>query len=107
MSYQLIEITDSTQNVPCPYCNSAVLDWDQEQYIQPCEHTIFIAMDLGFEFIADRFDEVLTQSVEEIHEDPNMNIFATLTQASYPSMQIYKADLGVEGLFRYIGFSKD
>ncbi|MGA6135373.1 hypothetical protein ACPER7_03615 [Acinetobacter dispersus] len=106
MSYQLINIADTTQNIVCPFCQHAVLDWDQEQYIQPCEHTLFMAMDLGFEFIADRFEEVLPQSVDEIHEDPNMNIFASVTQAHYADMHIYKADLGVEGLFRYVGFSQ-
>ena len=105
MSYQLINIVDASQNILCPYCQHAVLDWEQEQYIQPCEHTLFMAMDLGFEFIADRFEDVLTQSVDEIHEDPNMNIYETITQADYPNMQIYKADLGVEGMFRYVGFS--
>lgn len=107
MSYQLIHIADATQNITCPFCQQAVLDWEQEQYIQPCEHTLFMAMDLGFEFIADRFDEVLSQSVDEIHEDPNMNIFATVSQANYPEMQIFKADLGVEGMFRYVGFSQN
>ncbi|ENV08415.1 hypothetical protein F966_03089 [Acinetobacter higginsii] len=106
MSYQLINIVDAAQNIVCPFCQHAVLDWDQEQYIQPCEHTLFMAMDLGFEFIADRFEEVLPQSVDEIHEDPNMNIFASVTQAHYADMHIYKADLGVEGLFRYVGFSQ-
>ncbi|MCH7382998.1 hypothetical protein MMP71_03960 [Acinetobacter dispersus] len=106
MSYQLINIVDATENIVCPFCQHAVLDWDQEQYIQPCEHTLFMAMDLGFEFIADRFEEVLPQSVDEIHEDPNMNIFASVTQAHYADMHIYKADLGVEGLFRYVGFSQ-
>ncbi|ENW81404.1 hypothetical protein F909_02695 [Acinetobacter sp. ANC 3929] len=107
MSYQLINIVDATQNIHCPFCQHAVLDWNQEQYIQPCEHTLFMAMDLGFEFIADRFEEVLPQSVDEIHEDPNMNVFASVSQAHYADMHIYKADLGVEGLFRYVGFSKN
>ena len=106
MSYQLIAVSDATANICCPYCQHTVLDWQQEQYIQPCEHTLFMAMDLGFEFVADRFEDVLPQSVDEIHEDPNMNIFASVSQANYPAMQIYKADLGVEGLFRYIGFSE-
>ena len=48
----------------------------------------------------------MTQSVDEIHEDPNMNIFASVTETNYPDMQILKADLGVEGLFRYIGLSQ-
>ena len=106
MSYQLINIVDASQNILCPYCQHAVLDWEQEQYIQPCEHTLFMAMDLGFEFIADRFEDVLTQSVDEIHDDPTMNIYKTITQANYPNLQIYKADLGVEGMFRYVGFSE-
>ena len=106
MSYQLINIVDATQKILCPFCQPAVLDWQQEQYIQPCEHTLFMAMDLGFEFIADRFEAVLPQSVDEIHEDPSMNIYETVTQADYPNMQIYKADLGVEGMFRYVGLSQ-
>ena len=107
MSYQLIEITDATANIDCPYCERSVVDWTQEQYIQSCEHTLFIAMDLGFEFVADRFEDAMTQSVDEIHEDPNMNIFASVTETNYPDMQILKADLGVEGLFRYIGLSQN
>ncbi|AZN69009.1 hypothetical protein DX910_12900 [Acinetobacter haemolyticus] len=107
MTYQLFEVSDASANISCPYCDQAVLDWTQEQYIQPCEHTLFMAMDLGFEFIADRFEAALSQSVDEIHDDPNMNIYATVTQAKYLNMQIFKADLGVEGMFRYIGFSKE
>lgn len=106
MSYQLIQVVDATANICCPYCQQAVLDWTQEQYIQPCEHTLFIAMDLGFEFVADRFEETLPQSVDEIHEDAEMNIFISITHSNYSDMQIYKADLGVEGMFRYIGFSE-
>ncbi|ENU29755.1 hypothetical protein F991_02242 [Acinetobacter sp. CIP-A165] len=107
MPYQLVEVSSAIANVCCPHCDHAVLDWEQEQYIQPCEHTLFIAMDLGFEYIADRFEAALPQSVDEIHEDPNMNVFLSVTQANYAVMQIYKADLGVEGLFRYIGFSQN
>ena len=64
MSYQLINVIDATQNIACPYCHQAVLDCEQEQYVQPCEHTLFMAMDLGFEFIADRFEEVQTFSLK-------------------------------------------
>jgi len=105
MSYQLINITDSTQNIVCPYCQQAVLDWEQEQYIQPCDHTLFIAMDLGFEYIADRFEETLSQSVDEIHEDANMNIFSSISKSTYEDVIILKSDLGVEGMFRYIGLN--
>ena len=105
MSYQLINIVDATQNILCPYCQHAVLDWKQEQYIQPCEHTLFVAMDLGFEFVADRFEAQMTKSVDELHEDPDMNIFTAITETLYPEMTIIQTDLGVENLSRYAGFS--
>ena len=55
MPFQLIALENSQENVSCPHCQHAVINLDEEQYIQPCEHTLFIAMDLGFEFIADDF----------------------------------------------------
>ena len=62
-------------------------------------------MDLGFEFIADRFEECMDQNVDELHEDPNMNIFEALTTTTYENLIILKSDLGVENLFRYVGVS--
>lgn len=105
MSYQLVELENATANIICPICKLAVIDWTQEQYVQPCEHTVFIAMDLGFEFVADRFEEVMNQNVDELHEDPNMNIFDAITTTPYKNLTILKADLGVDGLFRYVGIS--
>lgn len=105
MSYQLVELKDATANILCPICKLAVIDWSQEQYVQPCEHTLFIAMDLGFEFVADRFEESMNQNVDELHEDPNMNVFEAITSTSYKNLTILKSDLGVDGLFRYVGIS--
>ncbi|VCX77556.1 hypothetical protein BANRA_03593 [Acinetobacter baumannii] len=105
MSYQLVELENATANIICPICKLAVIDWTQEQYVQPCEHTVFIAMDLGFEFVADRFEEVMNQNVDELHEDPNINIFDAITTTPYKNLTILKADLGVDGLFRYVGIS--
>jgi len=105
MSYQLVELENAAVNILCPICKLAVVDWTQEQYVQPCEHTLFIAMDLGFEFVADRFEESMTQNVDELHENPDMNIFEAITTTPYKNLTILKADLGVDGLFRYIGIS--
>ncbi|MEQ1158946.1 hypothetical protein ABLT50_09180 [Acinetobacter calcoaceticus] len=105
MPYQLIELNDASMNIECPFCKQAIIDWAQEQYVQPCAHTLFIAMDLGFEFVADRFEECMNQSVDELHEDPNMNIFEALTTTLYENLIVLKSDLGVEGLFRYVGVS--
>jgi len=106
MTYQLIQLDDPMQNVSCPYCQRHIIDWQQEQYIQPCQHTLFIAMDLGFEFIADHFEAKMSRTVDIIHEDPEMNIFQEITATDWPDLIVYKADLGVEGLYRYIGLSQ-
>lgn len=108
MTFQLIDVNNSGQNVTCPHCQHAVLDWSQEQYIQPCEHTLFIAMDLGFEFISDAFEQTMPRSVDEIHahDEQGLHILNELTQATFKDYQIYKMDLGVEGLYRYIGFNQ-
>ncbi len=42
MSYQLVELKDATANILCPICKLAVIDWSQEQYVQPCEHTCLL-----------------------------------------------------------------
>lgn len=105
MTYQLILQPDASLNIDCPICKHPVIDWSQEQYVQPCEHTLFVAMDLGFEFVSDRFEAQMQQPVDELHEDPDMNIFHAITSTSYPVQVIVKADLGVQSLSRYVGFS--
>ncbi|RZG75102.1 hypothetical protein [Acinetobacter sp. WCHAc060025] len=110
MAFQLITLENSQENVTCPHCQHAVIDWNEEQYLQPCEHTLFIAMDLGFEFIADEFESTMSRSVDEIHahDDQGLNIFQELSNSSYPEFTMYKASLGAVGgqeISRYIGFT--
>lgn len=106
MAFQLIDLHDQQGNITCPHCQHAVLDWEQEQYIQPCEHTLFMAMDLGFEYISDEFETTMQRSVDDIHaDDENSNVFDEIARSTFTDFLIYKADLGVEGMYRYIGFS--
>lgn len=107
MAFQLVDLVNDQENVTCPYCHHAVLDWDQEQYLQPCEHSLFIAMDLGFEYIADEFEQTMQYTVDEIHaNDENLYVFTEILKSSFPEFVIYKADLGVEGMYRYLGFAE-
>lgn len=107
MSFQLVEVQTPHENLLCPHCQRAVLDWDQEQYIQPCEHTLFIAMDLGFEYISDEFESTMQKTVDEIHANDEMiKVIDEIKQSTYSSFLIYKADLGVDGYYRYTGFSQ-
>jgi len=106
MTFQLIPVKNHQANVTCPYCQSDVIDWSQEQYLQPCVHTLFIAMDLSFEFVSDAFEASLPRSIDDIHaHDDQLNIFEEISQSSYSDYLIYKMDLGVAGLFRYVGLS--
>ncbi|MEZ7922434.1 MAG: hypothetical protein QMB80_03520 [Acinetobacter towneri] len=107
MPYQLIELnTPATENLLCPHCQHAVIDWAEEQYIQPCEHTLFVAMDLGFEYASDVFEQSMPRSVDDIHaHDDQLDMWQELTSSSYPQYLIYKTDLGVQGLSRYVGFT--
>ena len=107
MTARLIQQTDANANIICPICRHTVVDWSEEQYIQPCEHTLFIAMDLGFEFVSDRFEAQMKQSVDELHEDPEMNIFHVIQSTVYPEVTIIQTDLGVQDLSRYVGFSPE
>jgi hypothetical protein len=106
MAYSLIEIANPQENIQCPHCQQSVIDWSEEQYIQPCEHTLFIAMDLGFEFISDEFESTMLRTVDEIHaDDENSDVFTEISQSKLENFLIFKSALGVENLNRYIGFT--
>ena len=107
MSYQLIELDiQATDNIQCPHCQQHVINWAEGQYIQPCEHVLFIAMDIGFEYMTDEFEHSMPRSVDDLHaNDDQVNIFAELVASQYPEYRIYQSVLGVEGYSRYIGFT--
>ncbi len=106
MTYQLIQLEiQAIDNIQCPHCSQQVINWAEEQYIQPCEHTLFIAMDIGFEYITDEFEQSMRRTVDDLHaNDDQVNVFAELTASSYPAFLIYQSDLGVQGYSRYTGF---
>lgn len=107
MAYQLVQLPHAaTDSIACPHCQHWVIDWAQEQYIQPCEHTLFIAMDIGFEYMTDEFEQTMPYSVDELHaNDDQMNMFESVAMASYSQFLVLKADLGMDGYWRYLGFT--
>ena len=100
----LQQINDAHADVACPYCQVIVLDWIKEQYIQPCQHTQFIALDFGFEYILDDFEALLPNSVDTIHQQ-ELNIWDNLKDA-LTDLKVYKMPLGVLDYNRYIGFKE-
>lgn len=106
MSYQWIQLNQTaSESIACPHCQHFVIDMSQEQYIQPCEHNLFIAMDLGFEYITDEFEATMSRSVDDIHaHDDQLDMRKEITETTYAQYVIYQIDLGVQGLSRYLGF---
>lgn len=106
MPFQLLQVDHSQNNLYCPYCKNTVIDSTVEEYIQPCAHTLFVAMDLSFEYVSDTFEASLGRSVDDIHaHDDQLNIFQEISKSNYPEFVIYQMDLGIHELSRYIGFS--
>lgn len=107
MAYQLIKLDiDATDSIICPHCQQHVIDWSEEQYIQPCEHVLFIAMDIGFEYITDVFEGTMRRGVDDLHaHDDLVNMLDEITASSYPEFIITQSDLGAEGYSRYVGFT--
>ena len=99
MYQQIIEIHSAEENIRCPICQHAVVDWTEEQYIQPCEHTLFIAMDLGFEFVSDRFEEKMSRSVDQIHDDEAANVFQEILNVEFNDAILYANKTGNNGYF--------
>ena len=107
MPYQLIQLDiQATDNIACPHCQQNIIDWTEEQYVQPCEHTLFIAMDIGFEYMTDEFEHSMPRSVDDLHaNDDQVNMFDEITASTYSDYLILKSDLGAAGYSRYIGLT--
>ena len=107
MSFQLIKLDiQADSNIACPHCQHNIINWAEEQYVQPCPHTLFVAFDLGFEYISDAYESTMQRSVDDVHaHDIQINILEDLKQATYLDYVVYQSDLGAADMSRYIGIS--
>src|SRR5690606_4729102 len=107
MPYQLIELDiQATDNIACPHCQQSIIDWTEEQYVQPCEHTLFIAMDIGFEYMTDEFEQSMPRVVDDLHaKDGQFNMFNEITAITYSDYLILKSVVGAAGYSRHIGLT--
>jgi hypothetical protein len=72
--FEKIESYDYESSICCPICHEVVVSMNEMDDLTPCEHTLFIATDYGFEFRDDRFNEAMGiqgQSNDEIDIDRN------------------------------------
>jgi hypothetical protein len=67
---QRVEITDIARGLFCPFCGARALPPAAELgqvAFEPCEHVLFIAHDLEFEYRASRFDRLM--NIEDVGGD--------------------------------------
>jgi len=56
---QRIELSTDESSVHCIFCGHEVVRGsDSEEPLSPCEDTLFIATDYGFEYRSDKFNEL-------------------------------------------------
>lgn len=48
---QRVELTTYRDPLHCPFCGACVLD---DESVEPCVHTLYVATDEGFEHVSDR-----------------------------------------------------
>ena len=76
---RIIEIDVNTNPIICPFCKKSVAGGttDEDWEMTPCEHLLFVAVDDGFEYRSDKFNN-------------HMNFPATM---EFPDeLPVYKGD---------------
>lgn len=55
---EISEIAHDVESLECPFCEEAVaiLPQDDAAILNPCEHTLFIATDHGYEYTSEKFN---------------------------------------------------
>ncbi len=85
----------------CPHCGQEVVDGTGT--INPCEHTLFIATDDGWEFASDQFKKSLQISGYEMVSFWDRNPQQLIEKSLINDGFYFYGGLG--GTFAYIGFS--
>lgn len=92
----------------CPVCHEQVVptDTDPNLELTPCEHTLFIATDDGFEYRSDEFDQLMNiVGIESDDLEIEDNIDAFTDRVPLPNAIKYAIYTPAPGfLGAYIGF---
>jgi len=108
-----VELDCYDSPIHCIFCGKRIInlpppDTDEDTSnttIQPCEHTLFVATDEGFEYRSGRFDEVLKKSSKGTDDDDDSydSITDNLDISNAIKLAIYVPPPGFWG--SYVGFA--
>jgi hypothetical protein len=84
----------------CPYCHKVLVAQDDEDY-QICEHTAFIDTSVGFEWIRDDLEDIVTELFSEQYTEESLSKFPL------KGILIASEGSGIVGLSVYWGFVEE
>lgn len=95
-------------DVHCIFCGKKVVNYqDDTNPVQPCEHTLFVASDEGFDYRSKRFDEmVIEQNIldDSSAEFEGYDHMTDLVQAD-DAIKIAQYVGAPSGMGSYVGFA--
>jgi hypothetical protein len=101
------EIDHKEKNIHCPLCNhlSVKMPEKQEPIIDPCEHLLFVAHDMGFEYRSERFNQYLVEQYGTDDFD-DTEPFETDTVDIEGAIQLVQHQPALSFYGTYFGFAK-
>ena len=107
-----MEIDEETNPIVCPFCEQTVAGGttDEDWEATPCEHTLFIAVDDGFEYRSDRFNDHMAfpEDIKFSDELPNHeddSIYSFTSKVTLPDAVKYAIYSPFSSYGAYYGFA--
>lgn len=104
MPFQLQVISKPAIDFQCPFCRDDIIQAQCIRHEHDCPHLLFVALDLGFEYISTEFEQSLPFSVDELHAQDHIDILQSVSKSSIAKFELIQIPLGVANLSRYLGF---
>lgn len=105
---EVIEIDHYVESIECPICSEtvAILPQDDEAILTPCDHTLFVATDYGYEYASDKYNDHVGVLRENDDFDEFSNIDAFTSKVSLKGSVKYASYTPSPGcLGVYYGFA--
>ena len=109
MTISVEERSNYCSNVHCPFCGKLIVDVERGEDVNPCEHTLFVAHDEGFEFCDSRTKENLgiqpDQDVDEYIQSSNESLDEITNKINIPNSRKIAVYVPAPSFFgTYYGF---
>ena len=104
MPFQLQVMSKPADDFQCPFCHEYIIQAQTIWYENNCPHLLFVALDLGFEYISIEFEQSLPFLVDELHTQDQIDILQSVSESSIAQFELIQIPLGVANLSRYLGF---